>query len=441
MPLATLTRDITAPFDTDAPVEAPPTFALWGNSQSYMVWITRTSTTHGAEKVGTFQHVTPAASGDGWLMWDQDLGTHLRLHGAAVDPDPVNGRTYRLLGGNRYLLRYNDEDHRGDRHRRDNPWSIIGGEGTAAHMFPSDSPVNGYVEPRHYIEVADPGAASTDDRSSEAATDGPVFITNAADGPTKGLAVMDGEGRVALNPERTDGKTYLVWDTENTNHREVQVAVFYGPADPDVRAFGFTPQGAYYGGGETPADARFTSSARTLPDSRVIAWAELALVAPAALTDDQRAEASTKAVRFYSQAAALDRKYEEFNEALNDLAKEKAWCSEYEDIITPLGMTGRNTKYNVEVSVDVSFDVDSPSSGIDRAISSDIGWPVEASTLRVTTSMTVTVNDVECSGDPDNMSEYISTSDVEEAVDNMLSSVSNIEVDDWSVEDWSSSND
>jgi hypothetical protein len=443
MPLETLTRDITANFGTDVPVEANAPASLQGNGQNYMLYVTRTSTTLGGNKIGTFQHVTPAGSGDGFLMWDEDQTAHLRLHGAMVDPAPVNGHTYRLVSGSGHLMRYNDDDHMGDRHRRDNPWSIIGGMGTQVHPYPTDSPVDGYVERQHYVEVTVP---DTDDRSSaeeEVTVPVPVevapnTVSNTLDSPVRGLAVTDENGRVALNPERVIGRDYLLWDTDNPLYRELRLATFTGPANPEDATTGFICTGAYYNFTSDAEEMLFSSSARDIPTRGRLAWAELALVRhePDA---DERIAAQATADRLRREARELGTKYEEFNEALNQLAKEKSWCGEYEDIITPLDMRGRNRNYDVEVSVNFSFDLDSPSSRVDSAISTDIGMTIEASSLRVSASLTVTINNVECNGDTDNMSEYISTSDVEEAVDNMLSGVSSVDVDDWSVEDWSES--
>lgn len=444
MPLATLTRDITAPFASDTPMVEDPSVELRRSGVRHMIWVTGTTIPAGNDYVGTFQHAIPAGSGDGWLM-DGAFQT-IRVRGAIVDPVPVNGGIYRALGPSRWLLRYNDEDHRGDRHSRENPWSIIGGEGTAPHFSDGDSPVMGYMDRSHYLRVQSP-----DDRSSVLTEDDlelevpvapePVArIANDRTGPTRGFAVTGDDGLVEVNPERVVGRTYIVWDTENLTARELGMAMFHGPADPVDRTAGFVSVGSLIGTmTDDPADVRRNTTERDLPISRRIAWAELALVERPVLTADQRIAAQQKAELLRSQTRALQSSYTEFNDALNELAKDKGWCSEYEDIIKPLGMIGRNRKYDVEVSVSFSFDMDSTSSAVDSAISRQTGMELDVSSLTVNSSTTVTIYGVECSGDTDSMSEYISSSDVEDALENLLNHTDNLSVDDWSVEDYSES--
>jgi hypothetical protein len=434
MTLATLTTDLIAPFTTDTPVETDPTADQIG--EMVMVYVTSTYRSAGSqEDVGTFQLLRGSRSQEGWIKIDESGNAGARLFGAVVDPAPVNGRTYRMLGGStRFLVRYNDEDHTGDRHRSAHAWSVIGADGTLPHYVNDDSIHEDNVRRMHYIEVAGPAAApETDDRSSLPAT-----IGNEETGATRGLAVTDAEGMVALNPARVDGKMYLVWNAVGRMERETQVAVFHGPADPADSRAGFISMGAYYGAG---AEARVSATERTIPDHGQIAWAELALVRPE-VTEDHRVAGQAKESAFYAEVAALETKYEDFNEALNELAKEKGWCSEYEDIITPLGMTGRtNKKYDVEVTVEFSADIDSPSSALDSRVESEVGGSgISLSSVSISGSATVTIYGVETE-DTDSFSDYISTSDVEDALDNQLSSVSNLSVSDWSVEDWNEADD
>ena len=449
MPLATLTRTMVRPPASDTPVVANPTPIMSVAAQQLMLWVTDSTTPAGQEYIGTFQYVMAAGSGDGWLF-DGPTST-LRLRGAIVDPTPVNGRTYRVLGereGASYLVRYNDEDHRGDRHRAYNPWSIIGGRGTAPHFSERDTPVENYVESAHYIEVQ----PTSDDRSSvteeDLVAEIPVpevvrFIDNAADGPTRGLAVTNMAGQVALNPERVVGREYLVW-SEPLNRDEraaLKLAVFTGPADPANNTAGFVSDGYLHTFTNDPSDLGHRTTEQNLPGHESIRWAELAIPERPELTADDQVTAATKAARLRTEARQLEVSFTEFNDALNELAKEKGWCSEYEDIVTSIGMTGRNRKYDVEVSVDFTFDIGSPSSTIDRAVSYSPGMTLELSNLRATSSATVTISDVECEGDTDSMSNYISNSDVQDALESMLSGVDDIEIDDWTVEDYSSSDD
>jgi hypothetical protein len=444
MPLATLTRTIAAPPASDTPVVANPTPAMSRAGGQLMVWITGSSTPAGNEYIGSYQYVTPAGSGDGWLF-DGPFNT-LRLRGAVVDPDPVDGRTYRVLGTGSeasYLVRYNDEDHRGDRHRAGNPWSIIGGSGTSTHPFPTDTPVEGYVERCHYIEVE---AREGDDRSSAEVTEedliaAPGQIANLANGPTRGLAVTGDDGLVEVNPERVVSRTYLVWSGTETLDAlgPLKLAVFTGPADPADNTAGFVSEGYLHTFTGDVSDLGHRTTEQTLPGHEQIRWAELALLPAPEPTAHERVDSQGKAAALRSEARALEVSFSEFNEALNELAKDKGWCSEYEDIVTDIGMTGRNRKYDVEVSVDFSFEIDSTSSRLDTAIENDIGMGINVSSVRVTGSTTVTVNSVECEGDTDSLSEYISTSDVENALDNLLANVDSIEIDDWSVEDYSES--
>lgn len=125
--------------------------------------------------------------------------------------------------------------------------------------------------------------------------------------------------------------------------------------------------------------------------------------------------------------------WERFNEVLNELADDHDFCSEYEGIIEPLGLSPRNRDYSLEINVTFEATIESPSGMLDERISSDIDLSVTTSEVRFTAEAKVWV---ERSGrDSDDAYGSVDSEDLEDRLRDQLSGCSNIDVTDWSLED------
>lgn len=341
--------------------------------------------------------------------------------GALVNPAPENGKHYRMLeaDGQGLLLRYNDEDHRADRNGSgESGWSIVAGpEGDWA--FPNDSLAGA---PMHYVEVDhDPNAVSVDRQET---------IENADGWPTFGGAETTIEGDVLLKPEPVVGQKYLIWrDEADTTYVGTFVGTVGGAPTAQCEGRIVNVNGETVG---TGADHRvlFNDAERNWK------WAKAALVKPEPETVDITAE-SQKLTTLRAQVTALQVEFETMNENLNETAEEKGWCPEYEEIVEPLGMTGRQreTDWDVEIRADITLEDDSPNSRVNSDLGSLIGMDFECESYEIKGSVTVTITRTARSGG--DASNGIESDDVRSAVYNELSSHvdRSFTIDDWNVID------
>jgi len=119
------------------------------------VFITRVQTDDEESRpyVGRVLEAAGAPSANGYLA-DLPSGHSIRVYGQPVNPQPVNGKVYRMLGpeGLGHLVRYNDEAHTGDRNSVGHPYSILAGP-DGVWPYPNDSASPGAIEASHLIEV------------------------------------------------------------------------------------------------------------------------------------------------------------------------------------------------------------------------------------------------------------------------------------------------
>lgn len=131
----------------------------------------------------------------------------------------------------------------------------------------------------------------------------------------------------------------------------------------------------------------------------------------------------------------LTDKREKMNEALNELASEQDWCSEFEDSVIPLGFDGRegrsDVEYSVEIDVDFTYSEEDLGHG-DRSSMESIAGLNDISSINVeatgTARVTVSVTAPRNAGDDGDLSEYVSTDDVINEIGN-----SYVTVDDWTI--------
>ena len=409
---------------TETPVIRNPTRAEAVNlNAEYLLYVTSTENPGvNSDKVGTVLKVTPAASLYGWLYRDEDRNLH-RMFGAPLNPDMVNGRHYRSLGNRDMLVRFNDEAHRADRHTDGMALSILASAGVP-WPFPNDS-MGPWHEDIAYIQVETPAAVEP-----AAVMDAHQFVEDiTVDGPTRGFAELDSEGRVPLDPPLVPGELYLFWSESAAWGRgnNVELRMFTGTTDNEP---GFSFLG--YWSMENVASEwvpYFYSNRRTILDSTLTHhWAKLALVPGPAINTDPSTVTDQRVLELGE--------FNEFNEATNALARDNDWCSEYEGIVEAVGMVGRTKEvndYDVVVSVDFSFDVDSVPGRIDTEVANQYDIPdISLSNARFTGTarVTVYVSEQDCEEDA---RDQVDTEMIEEALVDMMSS----EVDEISISDWS----
>lgn len=404
------------------------------------------------EHLGTVRMVGPSYSNhNGWLYYVND--DIVRVHGAPLNPEPVNGHHYRLLSANHagYLLRYNDDDHRNDRGRGDLPWTILEtGFGADAPMFGPDgfsnhTITNPYVEVNYTPQAAaSPWANATE---PEIATVGIPTTIPATDRRLHSLAVSV-DGLVTLNPEPVLGQMYLLFP-KNNGTDSTRIAMW--------TAGGF----AIYGLLDSYHDfARDRGNNLTQP----AAWdyVDLAMTEPRVIADQHRVVSLKRTLH--------DEKvqYHGWQEALNELAEEHDWCGEYESAVHRLGVMDRGLRrddpvpavpdiddngdpvgepepttlrrlFMFDVSYDATFELESPSGRVDDAINYSTGITLSTSSMRFDGSGSVRVGPISAEGtDLEDMErearDSIDSSMIEDAINADLSDADLNEVHNFNVD-------
>lgn len=369
---------------------------------------------------GLAERTSPVATG-GWITNDPDKGT-MRVNGALVNPTPENGKYYRSLAPtlgqpHGLLYQYHDNDHVADRHLPLAEYNIVAGPAGTTWPIPNDG-TSAIAEP--YIEVQAPAGEVADDQHSgdEPAVDASVVF---------GKAKLT-DGALVLNPATSPGMELLVWFKESAS-AESHHAIYHGTVLPEpvndeavVAVAGYwygTNDNHHYSGGD--------SSTFTL-DERMN-WAEIALAEPERVGTEEAKSALRRTL------ATLQAEFEEFNEALNEKADEKEWCSDYEEIISRLdGMEGREERrkdWDVEVSVEFTLTDSNPSGRVDSEVC-DLYGDMSTSEIRIEGSATITVSVSGCRRDDvnDEVTEDMIVSELE----GRGSQSFDIEVGDWSIE-------
>lgn len=395
----------------------------------FMLYVTRANA-GGEDLVGTVAPVHSSNSRDGWLKELPNSG-YVRVYGAVLNEPMVNGGHYRSLNGAGMYVRYNDDDHAGDRNVGALPLSILASNGNTWPV-PNDG-TGAWTENTPYIRVeapATPDVPSAEDAPAEV-MDAHQFVTDlTVNGPTRGFAALNSAGRAELNPALEVGETYLYWTTAGTWARDriTEARLVTGlPADgdPEFSILGYWTMERVRG-----EDQPYWYATRrtVLDESEGKSWVKMALTTMEATNTDRL---TWDAIRLRE----ID-EFAEFNSATNELAKDNDWCSEYEGIIEPLGMEGRTKTmhdYDVEVSASISFEVDSVSSRIDQNVASDYsasGISLNSARFRGDVTVTIRVSDVD---DDDDASDQIDSDTVYEHINNMLSGHDDLEIDDYSI--------
>lgn len=387
------------------------------------------------------------------------------LTGALVNPTPVNGRVYQeLLPYERvnmspFYLRYNDEAHAEDRAQSSNPWTIVWAQDELAREIGHAR----VVQPTIWVEVQWPlvsaatpvttGLASDEDielilTEEEVPVPAPLgFITNSVIGHTLGKAHTEADGNVLLDPPLVRGEMYLTWYDGTTwydDHAMVQVAV----SDERLVPVGYYNRGvdsAVYFHDDLYYDERRPGFGA--PTSRH--WAKLGWESPASADD-----AEERKSRLLTQAEESHEAFENLNDALNNMAEDEGWCSEYERTMQEIGMRDRRSgprrpfdpgmvgapaqperhAYDVQYDVEVTITDDAPSHRVTGIIESEYGL-YSVSELRFDANLTVTISGV-VADSADDAENLVSQFQIEEEVGSMLGDAS-FELNDYSHSDTS----
>lgn len=416
------------------------------------------------DHVGTVRMVGPSYSSHrGWLHYHR-TGELTRVYGAPLNPEPVNGHHYRLLDGNHpgYLLRYNDDDHRDDRGRRELPWTILEtGFGVDRPFFASDGFSNHTIT-SPYVEVhaaiaatPQPVVAETDTEATPwaAPVEAPVAVGNPTvlahtDPRLHGLAERNLGGDVILNPEPVVGKMYLLM--ARTRGEYTRLAMW----TPE----GFAISGLIDGYHDFNRD-RGNNFAQPAD------WDYVQFE----MNQPSKADDPVSLVQYKRTLHEEKVQYHSWQEALNELADEHDWCGEYESAVHRLGIMDRGLRrsdeipavpdiddngdeigvpepttlrrlFEFDVNYDASFELESPSGRVDDALTYTMDITVSTSSMRFDGSGTVRVGPISAEGtNLEDMErearDSIDSSMVEDAINNNLSEADLLEVHNFTADD------
>ncbi|QGJ92860.1 hypothetical protein PBI_BEAGLE_101 [Arthrobacter phage Beagle] len=350
-----------------------------------------------------------------------DSHTYIRLSGALVNPAPVNGRHYALLetsgGEESYVVRYNDDEHVADRHRPGLPFSIVSGKGGAAWMFSRDALAEQTLDDWVYIEV-EPVTAG-EPAVSEAGEPAREQVNGSFDGPTLGLAEVDGDGHVEVDPEPVEGKFYVHWEA---SERTVTLAQ---RVNGEWRSVGYYTR--ITNGGDPTGDLRYTNSSSIVLNEGT-RWALARLETPA---EPEGVDLGERRSRLMTTLQAEVERWQRLDEALLDLARDKDWCSEFEAFGEPLGFSARERTGNwvVRVTARISATIDSPASDVDSRVESAYDLPglsMTSMTIEGTVAVRIPISDETEDGARD----YVDSSVILDAMD----SSTEVEIIDWEID-------
>ena len=359
---------------------------------------------------------------------------------AKVSPEPQNGCYYRTIGVNfSTLVQYWDADHASRRNSPENPWNIMYGA-VSPWFNDGDSYPDAYMQANYYVQVeltessmfAGKATAESEVTDIGRLAEGPepvptpdVVATPAPVGPEAalGLVKLDENGNVPdLNGALGDGVLRIAWWTRVGANEAGKAFLCDSIYSNRLEPIATVVRGA---------DGNYSMEnyvGRTLRDDEV-SWL------PAVMPEISRPEPVDVTTRTAELSVRLNfavNRFQQFNEDLNDLAKDKEWCSDYESTIVPYGMEPRvdeDKDYTVDVRADVTLTINSPSSEVDEALSREAGISIESTNLSTDASIRVSVDVT--TNDPDAVYDQVDTQMVKDAIESMLGSNYSVSVDDY----------
>lgn len=396
----------------------------------------------------------------GWMMADPSTrAANLRVFGAPVSPEPINGHHYRIISGFHVgqLVRYNDDDHVADRGRPRLPWTIVESTWGIAHPM-----VDGYSNgpelgsPNIEVRFGTPESADLPPFGEEASVGIPTVNTIDDLLRFRGQAVVVND-RVVLDPEIVAGENYLAYDPDGT-----RTYTCVADSNLALQCFGYIDRYGDY------VQDYYQS---VTPQST--GWHHVKMVHEPVIVDPSAQPTHEQVLEVKQQVRAERVQFRNLTVALNQLARDMDWCGEYEETvqrigILPEGMTRRSPvpevpeldengdflpdepvqrilkfAWDFRVNVDADFEVDSPSSYVDSRIGDDLGITVSTSSLRFSASTTVSLPTIEVEVDVTEVSDrgedaardQITSDMIDEALSDEVNNGSVEEVTDWSIED------
>jgi len=428
-----------AAIHTDSPDEG---------TTEFLVYVTGTAAPSAGDedKIGTIMRLRPA-HGPTWLDRHED-STYHRYVGAMVNPEPVNGHHYRTIGGGAsILLRYNDDDHVGDRNNRRYPWSLLRAEGETVWPVPDDGVPTLSAFP--YIEVRFEAGDAADDEQpdtadseavtavrtavEEAEAAGPATIEDGKRTPTRGMAMKEEDGTVLLDPPLVQGMTYLFWRPEgfDEEYSDSYIQMFTGTDPLDAGAFRSIGQVDWHRSADAVRFMAGHHSTGITADSRHH-WVKVDFTRPA---PREEGTSTSTALTYITTMDEEEQQFSEFNEKVNDIAEDAGWCEEYDRIVKSVGMVSREHAWEVEVSVDFTFEDRNPTGSFDeeaREYHDLETLTINNASYRASATVTVRVDSAK---DSDSAEEQVDSSMIESALRAQMEHASNIDVDDWTVQD------
>jgi hypothetical protein len=403
-----------------AGVTAVENTAPIASTGSYAVYVTRTQHPQmDPNNVGRIQRCTGSAVAGAFI----NEHATARVWGAIVNPEPVNGRTYYVK--DRFIARFNDVEHRADRHFDSSPWSIIAGHDNSPWPYPSDSVST--IADETYFEVNLAGVSDVGQAVADAEIPVPAEVRPVADnssaGPFYGMGASEEDGTtVLLDPEREFGKLYILAVGGGNNPR-VATWVKGESGEGEWRLHG------YLGRYSRQTELESMLHLDPLP---AVNWVKARMRRRDVVVHRENTLASLN-----TELANERSKWSSMNEALNEMATDKGHCSDYDAIVEAVGLDPRTKNWDVEVEVEVQFTDTSPSSNLDSRLGYEYGITMEASSVTVTAKVNITVT-VEASSS-DAARDNVSTTEIEDRLESDLPS--DFTVIDWTITNASRSDD
>lgn len=249
----------------------------------------------------------------------------------------------------------------------------------------------------------------------------PFPVGMVPESPTLGL---ESSTSPELNPTPVAGGVYVAWPKTWSEGDASQV--LYCLAD-ETGALWFTDGGKFRSrtGHDTPVQVTTIQGATPLRLADLEASYQWIKAAPKRLEFGTGPMDNDIAI----QLTRIDERKETYSDALNELADENDWCSEFEQVVQAMDFPGRNKRKDFEVTVqaEIEWEDDSPSARMDRTVETEVFngniEDLSLSTMKMSGTLTVSlvVEEVNVAGGEDEaIRERVSNSTVAERIQELM---------------------
>lgn len=369
--------------------------------------------------VGRFGHLRENTDPDtrDEYPWTPSSETDLPVKASAHNPPLVNGHYYAQANYGTQdaekLVQYFDDDHRSERVNREYACNVLsltdGSESGQTHISESRLQDTSYIEVERVDDPANPAQQEAEQ---------PLNAGSAQNLEVFGIHADYIRERMvdATRPsDFNDGDYFYVKMTADdrvfiTNHEGLV-----------LKQLDRAVAGAEAGRGRTSLGPL---------SGQHMTVVKVGLMAPA-VVDEADQEGRRRVLR--EVLSRHEEYFEGMNDALNTLANEKEWCSDYEAVIEPFGMPGRKgakRNWNVVVEASGTVELSSPPSHMDDMIGEHFEEMqyLSTSSISFTGTMRVSLYVEDCT--EDDVEEQISDSMIEDALGEAYSA----EINDWSIQ-------